>query len=208
MTKIFSFANILIVGLIAFIVFKQCSSEDKEIKTIDVDGKKYELLKHKIDTFVVNHYKTQYVKGKDIYHETIVEKEKNVEVPVYIKADSERIIKEYHTKVLYKDKLVLDNGLGTIEISDTISMNKIIGRKWNAQVRERTITDTKIVKELPKNQVYIGAQGVVGNNIVMVGPQITLKTKKDNLYGVNLFLDANGNKYLGASIGWKIRLKK
>jgi hypothetical protein len=206
MTKLFSFANILIVGLIAFIVFKQCSNEDKEIKTIDVDGKKYELLKHKIDTFVVDHWKTKVLKGDDIYHETIVEK--NVEVPVYVKSDSERIVKEYHTKVLYKDKLVLDNGLGTIEISDTISMNKIIGRKWNAQVRERTVTDTKIVKELPKNQVYIGAQGVMGNNTVMVGPQITLKTKKDNLYGVNLFIDANGNKYFGASIGWKIRLKK
>lgn len=206
MTKLFSFANILIVGLIAFIVFKQCSSEDKEIKTIDVDGKKYELLKHKIDTFVVEHTQIKYKKGQDIYHETIVEK--NVEVPVYIKADSERIIKEYHSKVLYKDRLVLNDGLGIVEITDTISRNKIIGRKWNAQINERTITDTKIVKELPKNQVYIGAQGVVGNNVVMVGPQITLKTKKDNLYGVNLFLDANGNKYYGASVGWKIRLKK
>jgi len=208
MTKIFSFANILIVGLIAFIVFKQCSSEDKEIKSINVDGKKYELLKHKIDTFVVEHTQIKYRKGKDIPYEVIVEKEKKVEVPVYIKADTERILKDYHAKVLYKDKLVLDNELGTIEITDTISMNKIIGRKWNAQMRERTVTDTKIVKELPKNQVYIGAQGVIGNSIVMVGPQITLKTKKDNLYGVNLFLDANGNKYYGASIGWKIRLKK
>jgi hypothetical protein len=208
MTKIFSFANILIIGLITFIVFKQCSSEDKEIKTINVDGKKYELLKHKIDTFVVEHTQIKYRKGKDIPYEVIVEKEKKVEVPVYIKADTERILKDYHAKILYKDKLVLDNELGTIEITDTISMNKIIGRKWNAQVRERTVTDTKIVKELPKNQVYIGAQGAIGNSIVMVGPQITLKTKKDNLYGVNLFLDANGNKYYGASIGWKIRFKK
>ena len=53
MTKLFSFTNILIIGLVAFIVFKQCSSEDESVKTIDVDGKKYELLKHKIDTFVV-----------------------------------------------------------------------------------------------------------------------------------------------------------
>ena len=109
---------------------------------------------------------------------------------------------------MYKDRLVLSDGLGIVEITDTISRNKIIGRKWNAQINERTITDTKIVKELPKNQVYVGAQGVVGNNTVMVGPQLTFKTKKDNLYGVNFFLDANGNKYYGASIGWKIRLKK
>lgn len=206
--KLFSFQNIIILALVSFVLYKQCSVEDREITKIKVDGKNYELLKHKVDTFIVEKVTTKYTKGNDIYHETIVEKEHEVKVPVYIKADTERILKDYHSKVLYKDKLVLNDGLGIVEITDTISRNKIIGRKWNAQINERTITDTKIVKELPKNQVYIGAQGVVGNNVVMAGPQITLKTKKDNLYGVNLFLDANGNKYYGASIGWKIRLKK
>ena len=208
MEKIFSFTNILIIGLVAFIVFKQCSSEDKSIETINVDGKKYELLKHKIDTFVVEHTQIKYKKGQDIYHETIVEKEKRVEVPVYIKADSERIVKEYLTKVLYKDRLVLNDGLGIVEITDTISRNKIIGRKWNAQINERTITDTKIVKELPKNQVYVGVTGIVGNSSALIGPQLTLKTKKDNLYGANLLIDGNGNKYFGVSVGWKIKLKK
>jgi hypothetical protein len=206
--KLFSFQNIIILALVSFVLYKQCTVEDKEITKIKVDGKNYELLKHKIDTVIVEKVTTKYTKGNDIYHETIVEKEHEVKVPVYIKADSERIIKEYHSKVLYKDKLVLSDGLGIVEITDTISRNKIIGRRWNAQINERTITDTKIVKELPKNQVYVGAQGVVGNNVVMAGPQLTLKTKKDNLYGVNFFLDANGNKYYGASVGWKIRLKK
>ena len=188
MMKLFSFQNIIIIALVSFVLYKQCSVEDKEITKIKVDGKNYELLKHKVDTVTVVKKEAKYIKGDDIYHETIVE--------------------EYHTKVLYKDRLVLNDGLGIVEITDTISRNKIIGRKWNAQINERTITDTKIVKELPKNQVYIGAQGVMGNSIVMVGPQVTFKTKKDNLYGVNFFLDANGNKYYGASIGWKIRLKK
>jgi hypothetical protein len=87
-------------------------------------------------------------------------------------------------------------------------MNKIIGRKWNAQIRERTITDTKIVKELPKNQVYIGAQTIIGGSNVMVGPQLTLKTKRDNMYGAGMLIDGDGKKYLGVSIGWKIKLKK
>jgi hypothetical protein len=195
--------------LIGVIVVQQCTSGgDSDKPTVTVDGKKYELLKHKIDTVVVDHFKTKYVKGEDIYHETIVEKENKVEVPVYIKADSERIIREYHAKVLYKDKLTLDNDLGTIEITDTISMNKIIGRKWNAQIKERTITDTKIVKELPKNQVFAGLGGVVGNSNVLVGPQLTLKTKKDNIYGLNMYLDNNLNKYIGFNIAWKIKLKK
>jgi len=161
-----NFFIIIILVLIGVIVVQQCTSDSGTDKpTVTVDGKKYELLKHKIDTVIVDHFKTKYVKGKDIYHETIIEKEKEVKVPVYVKGDTIRIVEDYHKKVLYKDKLVLDNDLGLIEVTDTISMNKIIGRKWNAQIKERTITDTKIVKELPKNQVYVGVGGIAGNSL-------------------------------------------
>jgi hypothetical protein len=204
-----NFFIIIILVLVGVIVVQQCTSKgDSDKPLVNVDGKNYELLKQKIDTVVVDHFKTKYVKGEDIYHETIVEKDHEVKVPIYIKADTVRILQDYHTKVLYKDKLVLDNDLGTIELTDTISMNKIIGRKWNAQIKERTVTDTKIVKELPRNQVYAGISGVVGNSNVLVGPQLTLKTKKDNIYGLNVYLDNNLNKYIGFNLAWKIKLKK
>jgi hypothetical protein len=204
-----NFFIIIILVLVGVIVVQQCTSGgDSDKPLINVDGKNYELLKQKIDTVVIDHYKTKYVKGSDIYHETIVEKEKRVEVPIYLKGDTIRIVQEYNKKVLYKDKLVLDNDLGLIELTDTISQNKIIGRKWSAQIKERTITDTKIVKELPKNQVYAGISGVVGNSNVLVGPQLTLKTKKDNIYGLNVYLDNNLNKYIGFNLAWKIKLKK
>lgn len=204
-----NFFLIIILVLIGVIVVQQCTSNnDIDKPTVTVDGKKYELLKHKIDTVVVDHFKTKYVKGEDIYHETIVEKEKRVEVPVYVKGDTIRIVEDYHKKVLYKDKLVLDNDLGTVELTDTISQNKIIGRKWNAQIKERTITDTKIVKELPKNQVYVGVGGVAGNSLILAGPTISLKTKKDNIYGLNVYVDPNLNKYIGINLAWKIKLKK
>jgi hypothetical protein len=196
----------VLIGVIAFQQFTSSGDGDKPL--VNVDGKNYELLKHKIDTVVVDHFKTKYVKGENIYHETIVEKEKRVEVPVYIKGDTIRIVEDYHKKILYKDKLVLDNDLGSIELTDTISMNKIIGRKWSAQIKERTITDTKIVKELPKNQVYVGVGGIVGNSLVLAGPNLSLKTKKDNIYGLNVYVDNNLNKYIGVNLAWKIKLKK
>jgi hypothetical protein len=204
-----NFFIIIILVLVGVIVVQQCTSGgDSDKPLVNVDGKNYELLKQKIDTVVIDHFKTKYVKGEDIYHETIVEKEKRIEVPVYLKGDTIRIVQDYHKKVLYKDKLVLDNDLGSIELTDTISMNKIIGRKWNAQIKERTITDTKIVKELPKNQVYIGVGGVVGNSLVLAGPTLSLKTKKDNIYGLNVYVDNNLNKYIGVNLAWKIKLKK
>jgi hypothetical protein len=196
----------VLIGVIAFQQFTSSGDGDKPL--VNVDGKNYELLKHKIDTVVVDHFKTKYVKGENIYHETIVEKEKRVEVPVYVKGDTIRIVEDYHKKILYKDKLVLDNDLGSIELTDTISMNKIIGRKWSAQIKERTITDTKIVKELPKNQVYVGIGGIAGNSLVIAGPTLSLKTKKDNIYGLNVYVDNNLNKYIGVNLAWKIKLKK
>jgi hypothetical protein len=204
-----NFFIIIILVLVGVIVVQQCTSKgDSDKPLVNVDGKNYELLKQKIDTVVIDHYKTKYVKGSDIYHETIVEKEKRVEVPVYLKGDTIRIVQEYNKKVLYKDKLVLDNDLGIIELTDTISMNKIIGRKWSAQIKERTITDTKIVKELPKNQVYVGIGGIAGNSLVIAGPTLSLKTKKDNIYGLNVYVDNNLNKYIGVNLAWKIKLKK
>lgn len=204
-----NFFLIIILILIGVIVIQQCTSDNGSDKPIiKVDGKKYELLKHQIDTVYQDRWHTKYTKGSDIYHETIVEKEKRVEVPVYTKGDTVKIIEAYNKKVLSKDKLVLDDNLGTIEITDTLYQNKILGRKWNANIRERTITDTKIVKELPRNQVYVGVGGMVGNSLILAGPNLSLKTKKDNIYGVNVYVDPNMNKYIGVNLAWKIKLKK
>jgi hypothetical protein len=203
----------------AGIIWYKCTKGDGKVgETINVDGKNYELLKHKIDTVIIDHTKIKYIRGKDIYHETIVEKEKRIEVPVYTKGDTVRIVQSYNQKVLYKDKLVLDNNLGTIELTDTLYQNKILGRKWNATIKERTITDTKIVKELPKNQVYVGINGALdkvnfGNSI---GAGVILKTKTDKLYQLNLGISNQqspngGNQvipYVGGGVYWKIRIKK
>lgn len=208
----------IVIFATAGIVWYKCTKGDGKVgETINVDGKNYELLKHKIDTVIVEHTKIKYVKGKDIYHETIVEKEKKINVPVYTKGDTVRIVESYNQKVLYKDKLVLNDNLGTIELTDTLYQNKILGRKWNAQIKERTITDTKIVKELPKNQVYVGVNGALdkvnfGNSI---GGGVLLKTKKDKIYQLNLGISnqqsTGGNNqivpYIGGGVYWKIKLK-
>ena len=198
------------------IAFYKCNNwgSDKPKELIKVDGKNYELLKHKIDTIFVDHTKIKYVKGKDIYHETIVEHE--VKVPVNV--DTNAILKEYYTKVLYKDVLVLPDSLGTVAVTDTISHNKIFGRTFNANVKQRVIKETTIVKELPKNQVYFGFGGQFNKTDLITGLStgVILKTKKDKIYQVNLGVSnstidgVNGEfkPYVGAGVYWKIRLKK
>jgi hypothetical protein len=201
------FFIIVISILMGIITVQTCTLKNNNIKPIvKIENKKYEVIKHKVDTVVINKIKTKYIKGSDIYHKIIVEKE--IKTPVYIKSDTIKAIQEYLTKSVYKDKLVLNNSLGTIYITDTIQYNKIIGRKWDTNIKENTVYDTKTVKELPRNQVYVGVSGISNSSSILVGPNLLLKTKKDNIYGLNLYIDPNSNMYIGVNINWKIKIIK
>jgi hypothetical protein len=215
MKKLLNIKNIALILLIAIVVFQQCGGNKKGTgEIVKVDGKKYELIKHEIDTVEVVKTKVVTKKGEDIYHETIVEHE--VKVPVNV--DTNAILKEYYTKVLYKDVLVLPDSLGTVAVTDTISQNKIFGRTFNANVKQRVIKETTIVKELPKNQVYFGFGGQFNKTDLITGLStgLILKTKKDKIYQFNLGVSnstidgVNGEfkPYVGAGVYWKIRLKK
>ena len=209
--------TIVLIILACIVAYYYINDKGSDIpgEIVSVDGKKYELLSRKVDTFVVDHWKTKVVKGDDIYHETIVEK--NVEVPVLTKVDTITILRDFYKKVVYKDSLKLDNDLGMISITDTIYKNKVLGRKWNAYLKERTVKETTIVKELPKNQVYWGFNGGFNKEDVVsnVSAGLILKTKKDKLVQLNVGIansnTATGNKmspYVGVGMYWKIKLKK
>jgi len=216
MKKLLNLKNIAIALLIVVVVFQQCGGNKKGTgEIVKVDGKKYELIKHEIDTVEVVKTKVVTKKGEDIYHETIVEKE--VIIPAVI--DTAALLKDYYSKVLYKDVLVLPDSLGTVDVTDTISQNKIWGRTFNANVKQRTIKETLIVKELPKTQVYYGFTG--GFNKVDVvanlGAGVLIKSKSDKIYqlgiGVANKVGTDGTNgvltpFIGGGVFWKIKFKK
>ena len=216
MKKLLNLKNIAIALLIVIVVFQQCGGNKKGTgEIVKVDGKKYELIKHEIDTVEVVKTKVVTKKGEDIYHETIVEHE--VRIPVNV--DTNAILKEYYTKVLYKDVLVLPDSLGTVDVTDTISQNKIFGRTFNANIKQRIIKETTIVKELPKTQVYYGITG--GFNKVDVvsnlGAGVLIKTKGDKIYQLGIGVankvgtdGTNGvlSPFIGGGVFWKIKFKK
>jgi hypothetical protein len=216
MKKLLNLKNIAIALLVAIVVFQQCGGNKKGTgEIVKVDGKKYELIKHEIDTVEVVKTKVVTKRGEDIYHETIVEKE--VIIPANI--DTLALLKDYYSKVLYKDVLVLPDSLGTVDVTDTISQNKIWGRTFNANVKQRTIKETMIVKELPKTQVYYGLTG--GFNKVDVvanlGAGVLIKTKSDKIYQLGIGVankvgtdGTNGvlSPFIGGGVFWKIKFKK
>jgi len=215
MKKFLNLKNIAIAVLVVIVLLEYFNPGGKMPgRTVRIDGKKYEVIKHDIDTFEVVKTKIVTKKGSDIYHETIIEKE--VVIPAIV--DTQALLKDYYSKVLYKDVLVLPDSLGTVSVTDTISQNKILGRTFDAKVKERTIKETMIVKELPKTQVYYGLTGGFNKADVVsnIGGGLLIKTKKDKIYQVGVGVanrvtdGTNGtlSPYVGAGVYWKIKFKK
>jgi hypothetical protein len=215
MKKLLNFKNIAIVALIIFILLELLNPGGiMPGKKVFINGKAYEVIKHEIDTVDVIKTKVVTKKGEDIYHEVIVDHE--VRVPVNV--DTNAILKDFYSKVLYKDTLHLPDSLGTVAVIDTISQNKIFGRTFNANVKQRTIKETMIVKEPARNQVYYGLTGGFNKADVVssVGAGLILKTKKDKIYqftlGVNNRITdgttGGFSPYVGFGTYWKIKIKK
>jgi hypothetical protein len=215
MKKLLNFKNIAIAALIIFVLLQWFNPGGiLPGKKVFIAGKAYEVIKHDIDTIDIVKTKIVTKKGEDIYHETIVEKE--VIIPAVI--DTMALLKDYYSKVLYKDTLVLPDSLGIVALNDTISQNKILGRTFNASVKQRTIKETTIVKELPKTKVFYGLEGGFNKAdfVSSVGAGVLINTKKDKIYQLGLGVNnqttdgVNGgfSPYLRGGVYWKIKLKK
>jgi hypothetical protein len=218
MKKYVNFKNIAIVALVIWILLQWFNPGGVMPggRTIRIDGKKYEVIKHTIDTVEVEKIKTVTKKGKDIVHEVI-----DVDTLVLkemVNVDSAAILKDYLAKIIYKDTLVLDGGLGTIALTDTITKNRILGRTWDAKVKERIIKEELIVKEPAKTQLYYGLNAGFNKTdyVSAVGAGLILKTKKDKIYNFNIGVNnrttdgTNGSfsPYVGFGTYWKIKVKK
>ena len=215
MKKLLNFKNIVIAALIIFVLLEWFNPGGvMPGKKVFIAGKAYEVIKHEIDTIDIVKTKVVTKKGEDIYHETIVEKE--VIIPTVI--DTMALLKDYYSKVLYKDTLILPDSLGIVALNDTISQNKILGRTFNASVKQRTIKETTIVKELPKTKLFYGLEGGFNKAdfVSSVGAGVLINTKKDKIYQLGLGVTnqttdgTNGGftPYVRGGVYWKLKLKK
>ena len=115
------------------------------------------------------------------------------------------------SKNIYTDKLKIDS-FGTIDITDTIQKNQIIGRKYisNLIIPTKTITITNTIPEKPKNQFYIGG-GIQGSQVRLIqgfDAGLLLKNKKDQIFGVAVGMNTDGMIRYGIQSYWKIKLHK
>ena len=205
--------TIVILVLVAIFLLDKCttvfSGAGDDIEVINVDGKNYELLKHTVDTQYVDR-----ITEVPTYIPKYITKVETKEVEIPIDADTLAIVREYFSTFAVRDTLTLNDGLGFIYLMDTISQNKIMGRSFLASVKERTVTDIKIVKELPKNQFFFGFNGTLNQQDVFgsVGTGFTLKTKGSKMYDLSVGVANNGGNelvpFIGLGMKWQIKFKK
>lgn len=199
--------TILILALIIVILLmRACSSTEdpKKGETIKVNGKKYIVVKHDIDTIYKPVTQVVYRPGEVIF----------VDNPVYVQVptnvDTAAILQDYYTKYPYKDTLKLTEGLGFIAINDTIFKNRILNRTFDSHVNKITIKETLYLEQPPKVMAFIG--GVAGfdkvNLVNFVGPSLLIKDKKDKMYLIGIGYSNAKTVSIQGGIYWKIKLKK
>lgn len=213
--KFLNLKNIAIAVLVVIVLLEYFNPGGKMPgKKVFIAGKAYEVIKHDIDTIEVEKTKVVTKKGADIVHEVILH---DTAVKL-VNVDTAALLHDYLAKIIYKDTLKLPDSLGTIALVDTIHKNRILGRTFDAKVKQREIKETMIVKELPKTKVFYGFEGGFNKADVVshLGFGTLVNTKSDKIYhlgiGVaNRTTDATSGKlspYIGGGVYWKIKLKK
>ena len=165
-------------------------------------------------------------------HDTIPQ-EVEVEVPVEVQVekpvpyavhdtiqavvDTNFIVKEYLNSInIFTNTYKFDKKQGSITIIDTISKNKLIGRKYTTRITP--IVDTVRFPEPFKRKLFAGVEGGFNQPdfVSSVGVGFLINSKSDKIYhlgvGVNnTTIDGtNGvfHPYIKGGVYWKVKLKK
>ena len=114
---------------------------------------------------------------------------KLVEIPTKATAlDTTAILQQYYPKNVHTETLTLENGVGNVQITDTISHNRLVSRKWVANVKPQV--KEKIVEIYrPKTvQWYMGPNFTsnVKQPFLSFGASVLRKGLSDNIFQISV----------------------
>ena len=165
-------------------------------------------------------------------HDTIPQ-EVEVEVPVEVEVekpvpyavhdtiqavvDTNFIVNNYLNSVnIFTNTYKFDKKQGSITITDTISQNKIIGRKYTTKITPRV--DTLKIPEPFKRKVYAGLEGGFNSAdfVNFIGVGVMVNSKSNKIYNLGIGVNnkttdgTNGSfsPYIRGGVYWKIKLKE
>ena len=120
----------------------------------------------------------------------------------------QELVKLHLSKNVQKDSVQIDS-IGFIKVTDTVQNNVVQNRKWEYNIKYPIIKETVIQPPKRVNQLYIGGglQGNQYNIINSINGGILYKNKKDQIYGLSVGINTNGQAVYGVSSYWKIKFK-
>lgn len=185
----------------------QCDNKKSDKNNVvKIDGKKYNIKKTtqgvKYNTNKFTTYRTKdeiYTFIKD--YDTVIQD-----------VDTVAILKDYFTKYVSIDTLQLQDSLGLVTITDTITQNRIWYRTYIASIIQKEIHDTVWIEPVKTSNLYFGINGGFTKNQLpgSLGVSLMFQTPTDRIFGLGVGLQ-NGPTiapYINGSVYWKIKLKK
>ena len=120
----------------------------------------------------------------------------------------QELVKLHLAKNIQKDSVQIDS-IGFVKVIDTVQNNIVQNRKWEYNIKYPIIKETIIEPSKKVNQLYIGGglQGNQYNIINSINGGILYKNKKDQIYGLSVGINTNGQVVYGVSSYWKIKFK-
>lgn len=123
-------------------------------------------------------------------------------------AQYQELVQKYLAKNIQKDSIKIDS-IGFVKVTDTVQNNIVQNRKWEYNLKYPTIKETIIMPPKQVNQLYLGG-GIKGNQTSLVNSLdlgLLYKNKKDQVYGVSVGVNTNGQIIYGIQSYWKIKFK-
>ena len=120
----------------------------------------------------------------------------------------QELVKLHLAKNIQKDSVKIDS-IGFVKVTDTVQNNIVQNRKWEYNIKYPIVKETIIQPPKKVNQLYIGGglQGNQYNIINSINGGILYKNKKDQIYGLSVGINTNGQVIYGVSSYWKIKFK-
>ena len=120
----------------------------------------------------------------------------------------QELVKLHLSKNVQKDSVQIDS-IGFVKVTDTVQNNIVQNRKWEYNLKYPIIKETIIQPPKKVNQLYIGGglQGNQYNVINSINGGLLYKNKKDQIYGLSVGINTNGQVVYGVSSYWKIKFK-
>lgn len=216
MKKYLEIKNIIILvlvvslSLVSFDPFGVMPNRTKTIeKIVKVDGQSLHPIHDTIEVEVPYDVEVPYEVEKLIpyaVHDTIE-----------AKVDTNFIVNQFlNTKNIFTNTYKFDKQQGSITITDTISQNKLIGRKYITNIKPKV--DTLEIPEPFKRKVYAGFEGGFNqaDYVNFIGIGVMVNSNSNKIYNLGIGVNnkttdgTNGylTPYIRGGVYWKIRLKK